>query len=122
MNTTLPTGTSIRMTLADCRCDPLLLTSCDALAPLMSCAAADCALEPLEWVGHDFAGGGHTTCVLLAESHVTVHSYPETRSSVVVEISICDFQKDNRQLARDLAVRMEALFEPGETALTEQRW
>ena len=110
------------MTLADCRCDPLLLTSCEALAPLMSCAAADSALEALEWVGHDFDGGGHTTCVLLAESHVTVHTYPETRSSVVVEISICDYQKNNRVRARDLAARMEKLLEPGETVLTEQRW
>ena len=51
-----------------------------------------------------------------------MHTYPETRSSAVVEISICDYQKNNRQLALELAARMEALLEPKETALTEQRW
>ena len=119
----LPSGTTVRLTLARCGCDPRRLTSSALLAPLLRAAASACGLEPLEWVGHDFGdGGGHTTCVLLAESHVTVHTYPETSRAVVAEISICDYQQDNRARARELAGRLERLFEPEETKLSEQRW
>lgn len=119
----LPSGTTVRLTLTRCGCGDDLLFSSAALAPLLRQAARDSGLEPLEWVGHDFGdGGGHTTCVLLAESHVTVHTYPETDRCAVAEISICDYQKDNRQLARELASRLEGIYLPEETKLKEERW
>lgn len=123
MKSQLPSGTTIRLIMTRCACLPRLLTSSGHAAPLLRQAASACGLEPLEWVGHDFGEGcGHTTCVLLAESHVTVHTYPETAHTVIAEISICDYKKDNRELARALARRLEELFEPEETVLKEERW
>lgn len=123
MNSPLPGGTTVRQIMTRCACLPELLTTSSVLAPLLREAASACGLEPLEWVGHDFGeGGGHTTCVLLAESHVTVHTYPETAQTAIAEISICDYQKDNRQLARALAGLLEEIFEPAEKVLKEERW
>lgn len=122
MATELPTGTTIRLAVTRCGCDQQLLCSSAAMAPLLSQASLDSGLEPLEWVGHDFDGGGHTTCLLLAESHVTVHTYPETERTVMIEISICDYLRDNRQLARELARRLEALFQGQQARHREERW
>lgn len=118
----LPSGTTIRLIMTRCGCYHERLTSSTITAPLLREAATACWLEPLEWVGHDFEGGGHTTCLLLAESHVTVHTYPESNFTVVAEISICDYQQDNREAARELAWRLEEIFEPEETTQKEERW
>lgn len=60
-------------------CDPALLRSRDALAALFDELVADLALRPVapgQW--HVFAGeGGVTGLLMLAESHLCCHSFPE---------------------------------------------
>ena len=58
---------------------------------------------------HDFEPAGSSAVLLLAESHVAVHHWPEL-ARLTVDIHVCDFGGDNeqraRRLARDLALRV----------------
>ena len=52
--------------------DPVLLEQC------LEAAALECRLTPVAPpVLHRFSGGGITGFLLLAESHIAFHSYPE---------------------------------------------
>lgn len=59
--------------------DPARLRDADALRALLAAIVADCALTPIgDGAWHTFpAPGGVTGLVLLAESHLTVHTFPE---------------------------------------------
>ena len=63
-------------------CDPARLADVDALGAVFARAVADLDLRPVApalW--HRFPGaGGVTGLCLLAESHLTVHTFPEHRS------------------------------------------
>ena len=43
---------------------------------------------------HQFAPGGVTGTVLLAESHLAIHTWPEERFATV-DVFVCNFQHDN---------------------------
>ena len=60
-------------------CDPAALASLPALQALFARLIAELALRPVgETVWHVFpAPGGITGLCLLAESHLTVHTFPE---------------------------------------------
>lgn len=51
----------------------------------MACRAG---LTVLGSVLHKFPGGGMTGCVVLAESHIAVHTWPE-EDTVVIEVTTC---------------------------------
>lgn len=59
--------------------DPARLRDADALRALLAAIVADLALTPIgDGAWHVFpAPGGVTGLVLLAESHLTVHTFPE---------------------------------------------
>ena len=57
---------------------PAQLDNADVLAACLETAARRVCLTPLAPpVIHRFAGGGVTGFLLLAESHIALHSYPE---------------------------------------------
>ncbi|ODU09622.1 MAG: S-adenosylmethionine decarboxylase proenzyme [Rubrivivax sp. SCN 71-131] len=69
----------------------------------------------LEAVGecfHRFEGGGGVTgVVLLAESHLAVHTWPELRA-VTLDVYVCNFGADNSARAEALLAQLEAAFAP----------
>ena len=44
---------------------------------------------------HQFDGGGVTGCVVLAESHLAIHTWPEL-GSVTLDVYVCNYTQDNR--------------------------
>lgn len=63
-------------------CDPELLRDRAALESLFARIIAEVQLKPLRSVWHQFDGpGGLTGMVLLSESHLTCHTYPEFGSA-----------------------------------------
>jgi S-adenosylmethionine decarboxylase len=56
-------------------------------------------------------GGGVTGVVLLAESHLAVHTWPEL-AAVTIDVYVCNYSGDNSARAQDLMARLEAAFEP----------
>jgi S-adenosylmethionine decarboxylase proenzyme len=60
---------------------------------------------------HRFDAAGVTGVVLLAESHVAVHTWPEL-GAVTIDVYVCNFGADNSERARDLMAALESAFAP----------
>lgn len=61
---------------------------------------------------HAFPGGGGVTgTVVLAESHLSLHTWPEN-GYVSLDVFVCNYTSDNSFKARALAERLMELFAP----------
>ena len=67
---------------------------------------------------HKFKGGGITGVIVLAESHMSVHTWPE-RGYVSVDVYVCSYTEDNRPHARKLYDRLTKLFLPSTVKFKE---
>jgi len=102
--------------LHDCRCQPGFLLDAPVLESY--CVEA-CTRHGLTVVGRLFhafrdAGGqpaGVTGTVVLAESHLAVHTWPEI-ASVTLDIYVCNFSGDNSGRAHALFAEVIAAFAP----------
>ena len=62
---------------------------------------------------HQFDGaGGVTGMVVLAESHMSIHTWPE-KNYVTVDVYVCSYSQDNRPRARQLYQSLLDTFKPG---------
>lgn len=110
-------GLHLTADLYDCRCDATLLIDADRLATICRAAVEASALtlvdeKYVQFPDHGGQPGGVTGAVLLAESHLAVHSWPERRS-VTLDVYVCNFSTDNTAKAeRALELLIEA-FDPG---------
>lgn len=59
-------------------------------------------LTPISETGFTFQPHGVSVVVLLEESHVALHYWPE-KGKVSVDIHVCDYQQDNKPKAEKLA-------------------
>ena len=87
------------------------MTDLDALRALCLEAVVAAGLTPVGELFHRFPPvedepQGITGVVLLAESHVAVHTWPE-RGAVTLDVYVCNFEADNSARAEML---MEALL------------
>jgi spermidine synthase len=57
--------------------------------------------------------GGVTGTVLLAESHLAIHTWPE-QSAVTLDVYVCNFSSDNSKKASQLLDAMTAMFDPAQ--------
>ena len=57
---------------------------------------------------------GVTGTVLLAESHLAIHTWPE-RSFVTVDVYVCNLATDNSEKAKRLFSALEAQLKPART-------
>jgi S-adenosylmethionine decarboxylase proenzyme len=97
-----------------CSCDSRYLTS---LADLRAQCVAFCRDAGLEVVGDTFyqfeGAGGITGTVLLAESHIAIHTWPESRS-VTLDVYVCNYSQENSRRAENLFENVVGLLEPEE--------
>ena len=101
--------------LYDCRCEPNQLSSVDALRELCLGVCSVPGLTPVGQAFHQFMDGdqpsGATGAVILAESHLAVHTWPELRA-VTLDLYVCNFSQDNSTAARFACDRLTAAFMP----------
>lgn len=98
--------------LYECACDTNLLER--AAVPL-KLIKSKCEAVGLTVVGErafEFDGGGYTLAVLLAESHVTLHTWPEYHM-VAMDVYVCNHTMDNSGKAHALANGLVELFASG---------
>ena len=62
---------------------------------------------------HQFDGGGVTGTVVLAESHLAIHTWPELQS-VTLDAYVCNYTQDNSGKARQVVSDLMGLFRPEE--------
>ena len=69
--------------------EPPLLNDCGLLGNCLEASAAACGLTPLAPPKmHAFEGGGVTGVILLSESHIALHTYPE-HGFIAIDVFSC---------------------------------
>ena len=97
-----------------CPSNEPLLTQADALRDLCRRAVDDAGLTIVGDRFFQFEPQGVTGTVLLAESHLAIHTWPE-RSFVTVDVYVCNLANDNSEKAKRLFSALEALLKPART-------
>ncbi|MBP6187719.1 MAG: adenosylmethionine decarboxylase [Azonexus sp.] len=102
--------------LHDCRCAPGFLLDAPGLETFCVDACQRHGLTVVGRLFHAFqdAGGqpaGVTGTVVLAESHLAVHTWPEI-ASVTLDIYVCNFSGDNSEQAHALFDEVITVFSP----------
>jgi S-adenosylmethionine decarboxylase len=97
---------------------------CAADAPEMTRAESlrKACLEAVQDVGltivgdrfHQFEPQGVTGAVILAESHLAIHTWPEM-GSVTIDVYVCNYTTDNTQKAERLFRLLEQKLGPSHT-------
>ena len=109
-------GLHLTADLSHCQCDEAWLT--DATQLLARCVHEVNAvgLQAVNQLAHTFPAtdhgpGGVTATVLLAESHLCVHTWPE-QAGVTVDVYVCNFGADHSTKAHALMDALVSLFAP----------
>jgi len=99
--------------LLDCACSRALLE--DALLLREHCIdqVSEAGLAVVGDYFHQFEGGGVTGTVVLAESHLAIHTWPES-NYVTLDVFVCNMSCDNRAKARFLFDSLLAMLCPAE--------
>ena len=111
-------GLHLTADLHGCCCDSRWLLDAQALGHACVDAVAAAGLQAVAELFHTFpttahGPGGVTATVLLAESHLCVHTWPEQRA-VTLDVYVCNFGGDHSAKAQALLDALVALFQPGQ--------
>lgn len=114
-------GLHLTADLYGCHCDSSFLIREDLLSQACREAVAAAGLTIVDekyFVFPDYQGqpGGVTGAVLLAESHLAVHTWPE-RSAVTLDVYVCNFSTDNSARARQVLDQLIDCFAPESRSL-----
>lgn len=109
-------GLHLTADLSHCQCDAAWLTDAECLLAWCVQAVQAAGLQPVNQLAHSFPAtrqgpGGVTATVLLAESHLCVHTWPE-QAAVTVDVYVCNYGADHSRKARQLMDALVALFAP----------
>jgi spermidine synthase len=104
--------------LTGCRCDPQLLLDGERFKAKCVEMVAASGLTTMDATFHQFEGSGFTGTIVLAESHVAVHTWPE-RQGLTLDVYVCNYSADNSAKARGLFKAIVDHFKPTEAALHE---
>jgi S-adenosylmethionine decarboxylase len=110
-------GLHLTADLHDCSCAPHWLVDAEALGAVCVKTVEAAGLQAVGKLFHAFPAtaqgpGGVTATVLLAESHLCAHTWPEQRG-VTLDVYVCNFGADHSAKARAVMDALEALFMPG---------
>ena len=105
-------GVHLMADLQGCPADEALFGDPVVLRALCRQEVQRCGLTPVGDLFHRFGGGGGVTgVVLLAESHLAVHTWPEL-AAVTIDVYVCNVSGDNSGRADALLAALEAAFRP----------
>lgn len=106
-------GLHLVANLYGCRGNPRFLTDRDALRTICLDAVRAAQLTSLGDLFHQFDGGGVTGAVVLAESHLAIHTWPEL-NSVTLDVYVCNYTQDNSSKAHQVVDKLMGLFAPAD--------
>jgi S-adenosylmethionine decarboxylase len=94
-----------------CPANEPLLTQADALRALCRRVVEDAGLTIVGDRFHQFEPQGVTGTVLLAESHLAIHTWPES-GFVTLDVYVCNYTSDNTLKAERVFKALEAALKP----------
>lgn len=112
-------GIHLTADITGCLNNLSLMTDAAALRRLCLKLVDESGLTAVSEVFHAFPGmnegecGGVTGTVLLAESHLALHTWPEL-GAVTIDVYVCNFSMDNSGKAAALLDSLITLFQPTE--------
>lgn len=89
-----------------------LLLDAGTLAALCRRACAAAGLEVVAEAFHQFTAAGATGALVLAESHLAIHTWPEL-DAATFDLYVCNHSQDNRAAAETAYGMLRAGFKPG---------
>ncbi|MDP1610690.1 MAG: adenosylmethionine decarboxylase [Sulfuritalea sp.] len=95
-----------------CQGDRRLLQDATLLAALCRRACVASGLEVVAEAFHQFPAAGATGALVLAESHLAIHTWPELES-VTLDLYVCNYSQDNRAAAETAYSTLRTEFKPG---------
>jgi S-adenosylmethionine decarboxylase len=109
-------GLHLTADLHGCRCASQWLTDATQLLHFCRQEVRHSGLQAVAELAHTFAAsaagpGGITATVLLAESHLCVHTWPE-QQAVTLDVYVCNRGADHSGKAHSLMEALQGLFEP----------
>jgi spermidine synthase len=104
--------------LTGCRCDPKVLLDGERFREQCLQMVRDAGLTIMDSTFRQFEGSGFTGTVVLAESHLAIHTWPE-QGGLTLDIYVCNFSGDNSDKARALFRALIDHFQPTEAATHE---
>lgn len=112
-------GLHLTADLHHCTCPAELLLDAQALGQRCTAAVQAAGLQAVNQLVHAFPGvnntqGGVTATILLAESHLCVHTWPELQA-VTLDVYVCNFGGDHSAKAHRVMDALLAEFKPGHT-------
>lgn len=115
-------GLHLTADLHNCHCDPVWMLDAEKLGAWCLKAVTASGLQSVNQLFHTFpatdhGAGGITATVLLAESHLCVHTWPKQKA-VTLDVYVCNFGGNQSAKARAL---LRALVERFAPEWTEQR-
>ncbi|BCO25259.1 S-adenosylmethionine decarboxylase proenzyme [Rhodoferax lithotrophicus] len=113
-------GLHLTADLHGCTCEPAWLCDADRLGQRCLQAVSSVGLQAVAQLFHTFPAtthgpGGVTATVLLAESHLCIHTWPE-QGAVTLDVYVCNFGGDHSTKAQALMDTLCALFEPAQVS------
>ncbi|MGP1683045.1 MAG: adenosylmethionine decarboxylase, partial [Giesbergeria sp.] len=100
-------------------CDSRLMLDAEYLGAFCKEHVAAAGLTSVGNLFHRFGeGGGVTGVVVLAESHLSIHTWPEA-GYVTLDVYVCNFQANNRPKAQQLFDNILAAFNPADPHLQQ---
>jgi S-adenosylmethionine decarboxylase len=113
-------GQHLTADLTGCPCESPAMCDPQALRALCITAVRAAGLTPVGELFHVFPPpGGVTGVVLLCESHLAVHTWPE-RGAVTLDAYVCNVSADHSLAAERLVDALIAAFAP--QRMQRQRW
>ena len=111
-------GLHLLADLYSCAGDMNVLTERDRLERLCINECNKAGLKPLgtyfhQFVDDDGRAAGVTGAVVLAESHLAIHTWPEI-GGATLDVYVCNFSLDNSVRARSLYRAVIDALQPGE--------
>lgn len=94
-----------------CAGDRRLLLDAALLAASCRRACAKAGLLVVAEAFHQFPGAGATGALVLAESHLAIHTWPEL-DAVTLDLYVCNHSQDNRAAAEAAYRRLHGDFRP----------
>ena len=111
------TGLHLIGDLYGCICDSRLMLDAAYLEEFCKARVAAADLTSVGSLFHSFGeGGGVTGVVVLAESHLSIHTWPES-GYVTLDVYVCNYSTNNRPKAQKLFDELQAAFSPGDPHL-----